>query len=84
MRLGFAAEEVGEFVANDFDDLLVGRKLQQNFLAQRFRANVGDEFVGYAEVHVAIEKRFANFGQGGVEMLVGELALAAQVLECAL
>ena len=84
LRLGFAAEQVGEFVAHDFDDLLIGRKLQQHFLAEGFRADVGDELVGDAEVYVAIEKRFANFGEAGVEMLVGEFALAAHVLECAL
>ncbi len=84
LRFRFAAEQVGEFVAHDFYDLLIGRELQQNFLAEGFFADVGDEFVGDAEVYVAIEKRFANFGEAGVEMLVGELALAAHVLEGAL
>ncbi len=84
LRFRFAAEQVGELVAHDFYDLLIGRELQQNFLAEGLFADVGDEFVGDAEVYVAIEKRFANFGEAGVEMLVGELALAAQVLEGAL
>ena len=43
-----------------------------------------DEFVGDAEVDVAIKQSFADFGEAGVEMLVGELALAAHVFECAL
>jgi hypothetical protein len=84
LRFGFAAEEVGQLVANDFYDLLIGRKLQQHFLAEGFFADVGDEFVGDAEVYVAVEKRFADFGEAGVEMLVGELALAAHVFEGAL
>ena len=80
----FAAEEFAQFVADDFYDLLIGRKLQKNFGAEGFRANVGDEFVGDADVDVAIEKRFADFGEGGVEVLFGELALAAEVFEGAL
>ena len=84
LRLGFAAEKVGELVANDFDDLLIGRKLQQHFLAEGFVADVGDELVRNGEVYVAIEERFADFGEAGIEMLLGEFALAAHVLECAL
>ncbi len=84
LRFGLAAEQVGELVANDFYDLLIGRKLQQNFLAESFFADVGDEFICHAEIHIAVEKRFADFGEAGVEMLVGELALAAHVLEGAL
>ena len=61
--LRFAAEQIGQFVAHDFDDLLIGRELQQHFRAERLFADVGDEFVGDAEVDVAIEQRFANFGE---------------------
>ena len=43
-----------------------------------------DEFVGDAEVDVAFEQRLADFAERAVEVLFGELALAAQVLECAL
>ena len=81
LRVRFAAEEVGELVAHDFYNLLIGRELQQHFLAESFFADVGDEFVGDTEIHVAIEKRLANFGEAGVEVLVGELALAAQFLK---
>ena len=82
--LRFAAEQLGELVAHDFDDLLIGRELQQDFRAEGFLADVGDEFVGDAEVDVAIEQGFANFGQSRVQMLFGELALAAQIFESAL
>ncbi len=47
-------------------------------------ANLGDEIVGDSEIDVAFEQRFANFGEGGVEMLFGQLALAAQIFEGAL
>src|SRR5712691_12009047 len=42
-RLGVLAEHRGELVANDFDDLLVGRKLQHDFAADGFRADVGEQ-----------------------------------------
>jgi hypothetical protein len=45
---------------------------------------MGDEFIGNADVDVAIEQGFADFGQTGVEVLFGELALAAEILEGAL
>jgi hypothetical protein len=64
--------------------LLVGRQLQEYFGAERFRAHMGDEFIGNADVDVAIEQGFADFGQTGVEVLFGELALAAEILEGAL
>ena len=78
------AEQGGELVANGLDDLLVGRKLQHDFAADGFLANVGEQFVGDADVDVAFEQGFADFGERGVEVLFGELALAAKVLECAL
>src|ERR1700721_1991295 len=40
LRLGFLAEQFAKFVADDFDDLLVGRKLKQNFGAGGFGADV--------------------------------------------
>ena len=83
-RLGVFAEHRGELVANGLDDLLVGRELQHDFGADGFLADVGEEFVGDADVDVAFEQGFANFGERGVQMLFGELALAAQILEGAL
>ena len=60
MRLGFLAEEFAEFVADDFYDLLVGRKLQQNFGADGFGAHVRDEFIGDADVDVTLEQGAAQ------------------------
>ena len=78
------AEQRQQFVADNLDDLLVGRKLQHDFRAEAFGANVGKQFVGNANVHVAFEQSLADFRQRGVQVLVGELALSAQILECSL
>jgi len=83
-RLGVLAEHGGEFVANNLDDLLVRRKLQHDFAADGFRADIGEKFVGHADVDVTFEQRFANFRERGVQVLVSELALSAQILEGAL
>src|SRR6266566_50253 len=80
-RLGVFAKHRREFIANHFDHLLVGRKLQQHFAADCFRADVGKQLVGHADVDIAFEQRLADFGKRGVQMLVGELALPAQVLK---
>jgi hypothetical protein len=64
--------------------LLVRRELKEDFGTDCFGADLGDEVIGYANVDVAFEQGFADFGESGVEMLFGELALAAEVLECAL
>ncbi len=84
MRARFAAEKFSKLVAHDFDDLLIGRKLEQNLGTESLLANLGDEIVGDSEIDIAFEQRFANFSEGSVEMLFGQLALAAQIFESAL
>ena len=78
------AEQSQKFVANDFDDLLIGRKLEQDFAAKSFFADVGKKLVHDAYCHVAFEHSFADFAERGVQVLLGELALAAEVFEDAL
>jgi hypothetical protein len=80
-RLGVLAEQQRQLIAHDLDDLLVGRKLQQHFGAQRFLANVRQQFIDYADVDVAFEQRFADSGQRFVHVLLREFSLSAQVLE---
>ena len=75
------AEHRRQLVADHFHDLLVGRKLQHHLAADGLRADVGKQLISYADVDVAFEQRFANFGQRRVQMLIRELALPAQILE---
>src|SRR5487761_1013262 len=84
MHANFLAEKFGQFVANDFDDLLIGRKLEKDFGAKGLFADVRDDFVNDAEIDVCVEKGFANLREAGVEMLFGDFALAAKILERAL
>ena len=78
------AQHGGQLVADGLHNLLIGRELQHDFAANGFLADVGEQFVGDADVDVAFQQRFANFGEGGVQVLFGELALAAEIFKCAL
>ncbi len=75
------AQQQRQFVAHNLDDLLVGRKLQQDFRAQRLLADVREQLVGHAHVDVAFQQRFADSRQRFVHVLLREFPLPAQVLE---
>jgi hypothetical protein len=83
-RLGVLAEEQGQLIAHNLDDLLVGRKLQQDFGAERLLANVRQQFIDHADVDVAFKERFADSRERFVHVLLREFSLAAQVFENAL
>src|SRR4030095_3521374 len=83
-RLGMFAEQSSELVTNDLNDLLIGRKLQHDFAAERLAASAGEQFVHDTDRDVAFEHGFADFGERGVQVLFGELALPAEILESAL
>jgi len=78
------AEQRQQLVAHDLEHLLIGRKLQHHLRPHSPGANLRQQFVGHADVHVAVEQRLAYPRQRGVQMLVGKLPLPAQVLEYAL
>src|ERR1051325_653242 len=82
--LGMFAEQCGQLVAHDFDNLLIGRELQHDLAAERFAANSAEQFIDNGQRDVAREHGFTDFGERGVQVLFGKLALAAEILESAL
>ena len=78
------AEDVDQFVANDLDDLLGGRKRGHHFLAERLLADVLDQFLDDLEVDVGFQQRHADFFQRFADVFFGQRALSAQVLKGAL
>jgi hypothetical protein len=80
-RLGVFAQEREKFIAHDFDDLLIRRKLQKNLGTESFLADVLEDFIGNVNVDVAFEQRFPDFSEPGVQVLFGELSLSAQIFE---
>ncbi len=77
-------EQLDQLVAHDLDDLLGGRKRGQHFGADGLGANVLDQVVDDVEVDVGFKQRHANLAQRFGDVLFGERALAAQILEGAL
>jgi hypothetical protein len=84
LRAGFLAEEFGQLITDNFYNLLIGRKLEKDFGAERFLADVSEQLFDDREAYVAIDHSFADLGEGFVEVLLGELSLTAEVLESAL
>ncbi len=73
-----------KLVADDLDHLLGRRERGQDFGADGLGADVLDEVVDDLEVDVGLEQGDANLAQGFGDVLFGERALAAKVLEDAL
>ena len=78
------AEQSNEFVADDLDHLLGGRKRGEHFGADGLFADVLDQVGDDLEVDVGFEQGDANFAQSFGDVFFSERALAAKVLEDAL
>ena len=78
------AEQRDQLVAHDLDDLLGGRERGQHLGADGLGADVLDQVADDVEVDVGLEQGDANLAQGFGDVLFGERALAAKVLEGAL
>ena len=69
---------------HNLDDLLHGTQTLQNFLTKRLLPHRIGELLNNFEVDVRFEKRDAYFLERLLNVLFGEAALPAQVLENAL
>ena len=90
MELGFAssfnaafcrAEQIHEFIVDDFDDLLAGLDALDDFGADGLGLDALDEIAGDLEIHVGLQQRHADFAQGIADVGLGDFAEAAQVAE---
>jgi hypothetical protein len=81
---GVFAEDVDEFVVDDFDDLLGGREGGGDLFAEGADADVLDELVDDGEIDVGFEEGEADLAECVGDVLVGDGALAAEGLEGAL
>ena len=75
------AQDGDQFVANNLDHLLGGRKRGQHLLAQRLFADVLDQFFDDVEVNVGFEQRHADFFQRFADVFFRQGALSAQILK---
>ena len=78
---GVFAQDVDQFVVDDFYDLFGRRERCGYFFADSAGADVLDEVVDDGEVDVGLEEGEADLAEGVGDVLVGDGALAAEVLE---
>ena len=78
---GLAAEDRDELVVDDLDDLLGGVQRTADLLAAGPLLDRGDELLDHGQRDVGLEQRDADLARGGVDVGLGEPALAAEVLE---
>jgi hypothetical protein len=73
------AEQVHEFVVDDFDDLLAGLDALDDFRADGLGFDPFDEIAGDLEIHVGFQQRHADFAQRVGHVGLGDFSEAAQV-----
>jgi len=78
------AESLDQFVAEDLDDLLAGRKGGHHLRSDGLCPDAVDEVFDYFEVDVGFQKRQTDLLQRLIDIFFGEDGLPAQSLEGAL
>ena len=76
-----AAEQQGEFVVEDFDDLLAGFDRLEDVLADGLGLDACDEVLGDAKLDIRFEQGDADLAQGVGNVFFGDAAHSAQVAE---
>ncbi len=66
------AEDLDQFVAQNLDDLLSGRKRGHHFLTDGLGADLVDQLLDDFEVDVGLEQRQPDFAERLVNVLLGE------------
>ena len=79
-----APEDARELVPDDLDDLLRRRKRGQDLLADGLLPHAGREVLDDLEVDVGLEERRPDLLERLIHVELGEVALAAKLLEDAL
>ena len=75
------AEQVHQFVVDDFDDLLAGLDALDDFRADGLGFDALDEIAGDLEIDIRFQQRHADFAQRIGDVGLGNLPEPAQVAE---
>ena len=75
------AHDPDQFFVHDLDQHLAGRQAEQHLLAHRPLAHPGDEIPHHRQRHVRFQQRHAHLAQGVLDVVLGQAALAAQILD---
>jgi len=76
-----AAQEFGELVVEDFDNLLAGFDGLEDLFPLSLFANGFDEGLGHRELDVSFEKSEPDFAEGIVDVFLGDFSGASEVPE---
>src|SRR3954454_21171443 len=75
------AEDRGQLLVHDLDDLLPGVEALEHVLTDGTFADARDELLDDTKVDVALEQRQANLTHRGVNVRLGNSAVAGQAPE---
>jgi hypothetical protein len=75
------AHEFGQLLVDDLDQLLTGRQAGQHLLAQRPLFDIGNELFDDPKVDIRFEERQAHLAQTFLDIALGQLAVALELLE---
>ncbi len=76
-----ASQKLGQLVEHDLHDVLRGRERIEHLGGETALLRAGAELLHHLEVDVRFQKRQADLAHGGVDVVFGEAALAAQAGE---
>ena len=79
--LGLAAEQLNQFIVNNFNDLLAGRKAGQHLTANSLFSYRGNKIFDYGVVDISFKKGPAHFTHAVLNIFFRQLAMAAKFLE---
>ena len=79
--LSVAAEDRGQFVVENFDDLLAWGHAAEHVRAERFLLHPGDEGLRHLKMHVRLQERQAHLPHGVGDVAFADGPVATQVLE---
>ena len=79
--MGLATEELGELVHDHADDVLRRGEARKHLGPHALRLGLGDKILHHQVIHVSFQHRHTNLAHGRIDVVLGELALAAQVAE---
>ena len=79
-----AAHKLGHLIADDGNDLLGSRQAGSDLLTDAALGYLLDEILGDGVVDVGLKQRHANLTHALLDALLRQLALAAQLAQCAL
>ena len=72
------AHQTGQFVVDDFDDLLTGCQARHDFVSECPLLDTGDELLDNPIMNIGLEKRHSHFFEPVFDVFLRKLSVALQ------